>query len=144
MASTITGNKAVLSFDTNLGTLHAISDFSLTFDRGTVEQELLGETGNFFTQGALSIDGSLTMCRFGASGSAAFLDGMIDGDTIAISGHTNKDSVPGLGWYFTTVQVTGYDISIGDASTISEASIDFSIMNPYDVTYSKTTGWIEG
>lgn len=140
MAAVLTGRKAVLEFNTNDGTLHAISDFSLTFDRGTVEQELVGQEGNYFTRGAMSIEGSLTCCRFGSSGSDVFLDSIVDGSVIPISGITNSDSAPGIGWFFHSAQVTGYDVSIGDASTITEASIDFTILDPYNYSYSD--GWV--
>ena len=33
-----------------------ISDFSLTFDRSSVEQELVGQTGNWFDYGKLSVE----------------------------------------------------------------------------------------
>ena len=116
----------------------AISDFSLTMDRGTVEQELLGQIGNFFTQGALSIDGSLSQCRFGASGNSDLLNNMVDGTGnyayVAISGQVG-DNADDLKWYLTSCQITGYDITLGDADTITEASIDFVVLDPFNVTY---------
>jgi len=120
----------------------AVSDFSLTMDRGTVEQELIGQIGNYFDQGSLSMDGSLTQCRFGASGNSDLLDNMVDGTGnfkyIAISGQVG-DEADDLKWYLTSCQVTGYDITMGDADTITEASIDFVVLDPYNVTYDAST-----
>lgn len=149
MTATITGRKAKILFSSSSygdswksGTAHAMSDFSLTFDRGTIEQELIAQEGNYFTQGAMSVEGSLTACRFGASGGSQFLDSIVDGSLFTLSGSVNADSSTSLHWIFHSAQVTGYDISLGDASTISEVSIDFTILNPYDVTYNSATGGI--
>ena len=116
-----------------------ISDFSLTFDRGTVEQELVGSKGNWFGQGSLSVDGSYTCCKFGASGNADALSSIIKSHMVTVSGSTGSN----LSWFFENCQITGYDVSIGDADTITEASIDFVIMHPYDVNIVKTTGHVE-
>jgi len=143
--ATVTGEYAEVQVGTTNTTVYGMSDFSLTFDRGTVEQELLGETGNYFLPGAMSIEGSLTCCRFGSEDYNDFLTSIVEGNLIIISGVINKSNGGGddnLGFYFKSAQVTGYDISVGDASTISEASIDFTILDPYNATYSK--GWITG
>ena len=150
MAGTVTGEKANLwmashaaGIDATLDSTKAhgtfaISDFSLTFDRGTVEQELVGQTGNYFTQGSLSIDGSLTQCRFGASGNSDLLENMMsatgDNQYITISGQISDDDSTFLSWVFVSCQVTGYDITMGDADTITEATIDFVVLDPYNVT----------
>jgi hypothetical protein len=141
---TVTGKDAKVALMKEGGSwkdhsVWAFSDFSLTFDRGTVEQELVGQPGNWFSQGALSIDGSFTNCRFAASGNADSLESIIESSYIKVSGSTGSD----LSWYFNSAQVTGYDISIGDADTISEASIDFTILNPYQVNIDTSTGHIE-
>lgn len=115
-------------------TIYGISDFSLNFNRGTVEQPLIGQKGNYFMQGSLSIDGSLTNCKFGASGNSDFLDSLIVGTVIQLSGQVDASS--SLKFTFASAQVTGYDVSFGDASTITEASIDFTIMNPKDASYA--------
>jgi len=141
MVATVTGENVYVTIGSQLATLHAVSDFSLTFDRGTIEQELVGQEGNYFAQGALSIEGSLTCCRFGASGSDAFMDSLVDGSVMTISGTTYSGS-NGIGFYFYSAQVTGYDVSIGDNSTISEASIDFTILDPYNAVYTRTSGWL--
>lgn len=115
----------------------AISDFSLTLDRGTVEQELVGETGNIFFQGALSIDGSLTSCKLASGATGFLLESIISGTSgkrVWVSGSCGAKS---LHFFFASCQITGFDITIGDASTITEGSIDFTVLNPSDVT--KTT-----
>jgi len=168
MAGTVTGRDANLWFVAHSGgasldstwhsakfdanhthTAYGIGDFSLTLDRGTVEQDLVGEVGNFFDQGALSMDGSLTSVRFGTSGSSGeqaadfllnLVDAHVDGNYkyLAISGCISPagDGVTYLSWYLASCQVTGYDISMGDADTITEASIDFTVMDPFNVSYS--------
>lgn len=122
--------------------LYAMSDFSITLDRGTVEQELIGQIGNYFTFGGLSVEGSYTKCRFGASGADASLDNLFSDTSsyyIAISGTTGNDSKK-IGWFFQSCQITGYDISLGDADTITEASIDWVVMHPNQVTINYGTG----
>jgi len=89
-----------------------ISDFSLTFDRGSVEQELVGETGNWFAQGSLSIEGSYTCCKFGASGNADALVGMVESDYVTVSGCVDKNTANILSWRFVSSQITGYDLSL--------------------------------
>jgi len=144
MASTVTGENATLylklsteSINSGSVTIWAVSDFSLTFDRGTVEQELLGEPGNFYTQGSLSCEGSLTNCRFAASGNSDMLMNIVDSTTypyISISGSVG--STDPIKWYLVSCQVTNYEISIGDADTISELSADFTVMAPYQLSYT--------
>jgi len=109
----------------------AISDFSLTFDKGTVEQELVGETGNYFIAGSLSIDGSLTSCKIHTSAVGNIVSDMIDGVCVQVSGNC---ATAGLHFYFLSAQVTGFDFSLGDGDTITEGSIDFSILKPYKVS----------
>ena len=122
---------------------YAISDFSITLDRGTVEQELVGEIGNYFTFGSLSVEGSFTCCKFGASGADTSLDNLFNKGSvntyIAISGSTGNSSA-GISWYFQSCQITGYDIALGDADTISEASIDWVLMHPNQISIALTTG----
>jgi len=115
-------------------TVYGLSDFSFSIDRGTIEQELVGAAGNYYTQGAMSLEGSLTNCRFAASGNCEFLNSIIDGTVVKISGQI--DSSDSLHFVLISCQVTGYDISIGDASTITEASIDFTLMDPKNLTYT--------
>jgi len=141
--ATVTGTEANIYIGDDSGaptddhSTWAISDFSLTFDRGTAEQELLGEHGNYFTQGSLSVEGSLSQCRFAASGGKSFLlDNLVDTDNhsyIRISGSIGSTE---LSFYFVSCQVTSYEVSIGDADTITEASIDFQVLDPHLITYT--------
>jgi hypothetical protein len=131
----VKGNDAVIKIGTTDATTWALSNFSLNFDRGTVEQELVGQEGNYYVPGSLSMDGSLTNCRFAASGNSPFLDSIVEGAVILISGCIGTDL---LKFYLNSCQVTGYDVSIGDAATITEASIDFTVMNPKDITFEGT------
>lgn len=109
----------------------AISDFSLTIDRGTSEQELLGEKGNYFLAGSRSVDVSLTSCKLTTAGVGTIISGMIGGKPIQVSGNCGAGS---LHWYFKSCQVTGFDFSIGTADEISEGSIDFAVLFPYMVS----------
>lgn len=122
-----------------LHSVWAISDFSINFDRGTVEQELVGETGNWFDYGALSCEGSFTNCRFAASGNADMLISIVEGAYIVVSGTTGSN----LSWYLCSCQVTGYDVTMGDADTITELSVDWVHLNPYTITINTANGHIE-
>ena len=116
----------------------AISDFSLTIDRGTNEQALVGEAGNYYLPGSKSINGSLTSCRLHSAALGNIVSDMIAGNTVAISGSAGPNS---LTFYFKSCQITGFNFSLGDADTISEGSIDFVVLYPYmvsSVTYTDT------
>ena len=146
---TVTGESAYIALGSHaagdaasltLDSLWGISDFSLTLDRGTVEQELVGEIGNYFTHGSLSVEGSYTCCKFGASGNSDALENILGNiQYITISGSTGAN----LSWYFRSCQITGYDISMGDADTITEASIDWVVLNAHQVTFVASTGHME-
>jgi len=154
LAGTVTGQGANLYFVTHAGGIapsftltenHAFwgaSDFSLTLDRGTIEQDLIGQAGNYHDQGSLSMDGSFTVGRFGASGNSYTLDNIVNGTGgnkyVTFSGQI-ADDVTGttyLKWFLVSCQITGYDFSIGDADTITEASIDFIVLDPQNIHYS--------
>lgn len=152
MAGTVTGEHAKVWIDSHAGgsapvftdkdqSTWGIGDFSLTLDRGTVEQDLIGQRGNYFDQGSLSAEGSLTAAKFATSGLADILDNLLDDDSgtykyLAISGTISTDTdATYLSWFLVSCQVTGYDISIGDADTVTEASIDFTHMLPQSLSY---------
>ena len=115
--------------------VYGISDFSLNIGRDTTTQSLIGETGNYIEYGALTVDGSFTMCKFAASNQADALKSIVESKVIQISGGVNTGTGD-LKWNFASAQITSYDISWGDASTITEASIDYTVLDPYNVTYS--------
>ena len=154
MAGTVTGKNAKVWFAAHNGTpsftgkshsTWGLGDFSLTLDRGTVEQDLIGEDGNYFDQGSISVEGSMTAAKFATSGLSDLLDNMLDNDAgtykyLAVSGTISTDTdATYISWYLTSCQVTGYDLSIGDADTITEASVDFMMLNPQDLVYINNT-----
>ena len=126
-----TGENANITIAGKSHSAIGISDFSLTLSRDTVEEPLLGEKGNFTMQGPISVEGSLTAARLSHSAAGVLLQAMIDGSPVEISGCVGDKS---LHFYFKSAQITGFDISIGDASTITEGSIDFSLLAPFKVS----------
>lgn len=123
----------------NEGGTYGFSDFSLTVDRDVTEQELTGKKGNQFFYGALSVDGSFTACKFAASGTADSLYSILESELVKVSGGVDTGGDADLNWNFTSGQVTGYDVSVGDSSTISEADIDFTVLDPANVSFSAGT-----
>lgn len=125
------------------GTTHteyAISDFGITITRGTVTQELVGATGDFQIAGALAAEGSLTACRLGIDTLGILLESIINGTAakrIFVKGMVGPNSV---NFEFKECQVVSFELTIGDASTISEGSVDFKVMKPYLITLTETTG----
>jgi len=105
-------------------------DFTLTLDRGTVEQSLLGEAGNYHAAGSLSIEGSLTACKLDPTAAVDILVQCITGATCWISGSVGPNS---LNFFFISSLITGFDISLGDADSVTEASIDFVVMDPQNI-----------
>jgi len=108
-----------------------ISDFSLTMDRGVVEQELVGSPGNYRTAGSLSTELSLTHCKLDSNSAPYILGSVIKGFDLAVSGNTGPNS---LHFYFVSCAVTGFDITLGDADTITEGSVDLVVRTPYQIT----------
>jgi hypothetical protein len=107
-----------------------LSDFSLTLDRGTVEQELVGEAGNYFVAGSLSVEGSLTACKLDSTAAGDILVHVISGTRAWVSGNCGTNS---LSFFFASCMITGFDLSMGDADTITEGSIDFAVEDPQNV-----------
>lgn len=131
------GNNAEVWIAGKSTTLYAISEFSIELTRDINEQQILGAEGNEFHEGPISIEGSYTCCKFAASGNSDALDSIVDGAVVHISGSVSGTNGTYLSWDFPECQVTSYDITGGDAATITEASIDFVIMNPKDVDYDE-------
>ena len=127
----VRGENAAIVINDKLHSVFAISDFSINFNRGVVEQELVGQVGNYYDYGALSCDGSYTNCRFAASGNSDALESIISSQYITVSGSTGSST---LKWYLRSCQVTSYEVTMGDADTISEASVGFVHMYPYTIT----------
>ena len=109
----------------------AISDFSLTIDRGTAEQKLVGETGNLFIAGSRSTEGSLTSCKLHSTAVGYIVSDLITGVAVEISGSCGTNS---LHFYFMSAMITGFDFSIGTADDITEGSLDFTLLFPYKVS----------
>ena len=136
---TVTGKSASIKVNSKAQSIWGISDYSLTFDRGLVEQELVGEIGNYSTFGSLTVNGSYTACKFAASGNADALMNIIGHTTyIQMSGNTGSN----LSWYFKSCQVTVYDVTMGDADTITEVSIDWMCMQNNAIRINTTTGHV--
>lgn len=118
----------------------AVGDWSITIDRGTVEVPLTGEEGNYRTQGAISVEGSVTSAKLGKDAAGIFLDSIINGTKAKrmwISGSCGSDS---LGFYFSSIMITGFTVDAGDANTVSMGSVDFMVLNPADVNESAPSG----
>lgn len=129
--TTYTGEDAEIWISGQTHTTVGIGDFSVSLDRGIVEQELVGEAGNYFTQGAITIDGSFTNARWAEDVMDATVGALVNGETITISGNCGSNS---LHFYFPLCQVTSFDLTLGDASTITEGSVDFTILDPYNIS----------
>ena len=144
MTATVTGKNATIEIGTGGATsnlLYGISDFSISFSRGTSEQPLIGCKGNEFFEGAITITGSYTCCKFASGEHCDALESVTEGSIIKVAGKigtSNGDKF--LNWEFIECQVTSYGVSTGNASKITEASIDFTVMNPYTVDYDPLTG----
>jgi hypothetical protein len=134
MGVILRGKDAQVKIGGKAQSVFGISEFSIELSRDTNEQELLGAEGNEFYEGPISIEGSYTCCKFAASGNSEALDAIVSGTVVEISGTVSGGSY--FSWYLPSCQITSYDVTGGDASTITEASIDFTVMNPKDVSYS--------
>jgi len=131
--ATVTIHASGNSTDYSHTTL-AISDFTLTLSKGTAEQELVGEQGNYFLGGSLSAEGSLTACKLHNLAIGNLVRDMIVGTSIQVSGSCGPNS---LHFYLRSCQITGFDFSIGSADDISEGSIDFTSLYPYKISVQR-------
>ena len=128
----------------------ALGDFSLTFDRGVVESDQMGAAGPYTTQGSISVEGSMTAAKFATPGYSDLIYNMcyFDDDKykyLAISGTISTDSdACYFKWCLASCQVTGYDFSLGDADTVTEANIDFVMLNPQDLTFDTAVSGVKG
>lgn len=129
--TTYTGESAKLAISGQSHTTLGIGDFSLNMSRAVVTQELVGEKGNYTTQGALGIDGSFTNCQFGSTATDVCLRSIINGEQVSVSGNVGANS---LAFYFASCQITGFDLTLGDADTVTEGSMDWHLLNPFDVS----------
>lgn len=148
--STVTGESADVWVTTHAAgaavtfsknhTIWGMGDFSLTLDRGMIEQDLIGVAGNYKDQGTLSVDGSLSISKLDAAANSEFLNSILDGTGgnayFAVSANIGGAGVTtSLRFILVSCQVTGWDTSVGDADTITTASIDFIGVNPQSLTY---------
>ena len=129
------GNDAALWFKAGAGDLtahgtFAISDFTITLSKGTVEQELVGEIGNYSIAGSLTVEGSLAGCKMYAAGLGHMMGSLINGTNFTISGNCGANS---LHFYIKSCQITGFDFTLGSAEEITEGSCDFTILYPYKI-----------
>ena len=121
---------------------YGIGDFTLTFGSDTVTQDLIGVAGPYTARGSVTCDGSLTLSKFGGN-LDILLENLVDTGTnkvttkyIAISGAVSTAEATYLSFYLTSCQVTGYDVTLGDAGTITNASVDFMDIIPQKLVYA--------
>jgi hypothetical protein len=151
LAGTVTGESVIVYIGTHAAgatmtwgaksnTLYGMGDFSVTFARGIIEQGLIGVAGNYKDQGTLKIDGSLKISKLDTSGNSSFLNSILDGTGtnkfFAVSSNLcGAGDNASLRFTLVSCQVTGWDTSIGDADTITEANVKFVEVNPQSITY---------
>ena len=129
--TTYTGEDATLYISGAAHDTYAVGSFDITIDRGTSEYELTCEKGNYRTQGAMAINGTFTAAKLGNAEAGPILAAMIGGsDHIKISGNAGTNS---LHFSFVSAMITGFDLTFGDADTVTEGSIDWQIKHPYKV-----------
>lgn len=134
-----TGESALVWIGTETHSSLGITDFTLTITRGTTDINLLGEKGPITKVGVLSIEGSFGYCRLLHS---PILEALQSGTVVSISGQSVSGSTSGIRFGFASCLITRCELRMGDASTITTATIDFRIMNPLD--YGTSTCWVSG
>lgn len=141
--TTYRGNDAAIWISGQSDSTYALSDFTITLSKGTAEQELLGETGNYFLAGSMSCEGSFGACKMTSSGVGLIIGSLINGVRVKISGNAGANS---LHFYIKSAQITNFNFSIGDADTITAGSFDWTALYPYkisSVTYLGTAAYIK-
>ena len=129
--TTYTGENAAITIATKTHSTLGLSDFTLTLSRDTIETELVGESGNDFRAGSLTVEGSLTATKLDNNAAGTLLEALLNGTYVTISGSAGTNS---LHFYFASGLITGFEITLGDANTVSEGSIDFTVVDAHNVT----------
>jgi len=130
-----TGEDATLCISGLTHSVLAISDFSLTLSKGTAEQELLGSTGNYQIAGSLSCEGSLTSCKLHNTALGKLIANLMGSDEVEISGSCGSNS---LHFDLDKCIITGFDFSLGTAGDITEGTVDFTHLEPYNISVQRT------
>ena len=128
------GDNATLCISGMTHSVLAISDFSLTLDKGTAEQSLLGSKGNYMVAGALSCEGSLTSCKLHNTAIGKLVKNMMDSAYTNISGSCGSNS---LHFDLDKCIITGFDFSLGTAGEITEGTINFTHLEPYNISVQR-------
>ena len=131
MPETYTGENARITIAGKTHSTLGLSDFTITLSRDTIETELVGEKGNYHQAGSLTVEGSLTATKLAPNAAGVLLESLLNGTTVSISGCAGDKS---LRFYFASGLITGFDISVGDANTVTEGSVDFVVLDPHNVT----------
>jgi len=134
---TYTGEDAKITIGGKSHSTIGLSDFRITLTRDTIETPLVGEKGNDVRAGFLSVEGSLTAIKLDNNAAGVLLEHLINGTNVIISGSAGDKS---LHFYFTSGMITGFEISMGDAGTVTKGSIDFIVMNPHQVSKTNLAG----
>jgi len=137
MPETYTGENAKITIAGKTHSTLGLSDFTLTLSRDTIETALVGEKGNYHQAGSLSVEGSLTATKLDNSAAGVLLESLLNGTMVTISGSVGDKS---LKFYFASGLITGFDISVGDANTVTEGSIDFVVLDPQNVVTEPISG----
>lgn len=107
-----------------------LSDVDISINRNVVEQSLIGENGNLFVPGSISVDGSFTACKLDNTFAGTLLGAIVSGNYFVISGMIGEKS---LSFYMVSCLVTSFDLDLGGADNITEGSIDFLIADPANI-----------
>jgi hypothetical protein len=98
--------------------------------------------GPYTARGSVTCDGSLTLSKFGGN-LDILLENLVDTGSnktqtkyLAISGAVSTSEATYISFYLTSCQVTGYDVTLGDAGTITNASVDFMDIIPQKLVYA--------
>ena len=143
MADIYTGEHARIKIATKDQEALGIGSFTLTVSKAVVEQPLVGTKGPWRSGGPITIEGSLTQTKFLHS---PLLDSITNGTYITISGATvasaTDSTVVGPEFYFASGLVTRWELSQGDASAVMNASVDFVVVDAYNIPSAGC--WISG
>lgn len=128
MADVVTGEDAKVWIGNESCTTLMLADFSLSADRDITEQSQMCKSASYKTQGPLSIDGSLTHAKLLHK---PFIDSVINGTVVTLSGTTDGSfpSDSGASFAFSDAQITTWDLDESDASSVTTASVDFTILD---------------
>lgn len=128
---TYVGSDAKIYIATNDYSTYSLADFEVVLDKPVVSQELTCQDGDAYTTGALACTGTFTVSEFANTNCGTLLDAVVNKNYVEISGNAGGKS---LHFWVKSGMILSFNVTLGDAGTITNGSIDWQAKDPYKIS----------